>query len=159
MKKFILPLLFFSFTISSCCKEEACIEVKGVPITFLGYKWADLDTIYVTGYEKGTNFGKVSRKQQRDTVQRGYGADSALALKVTNGGIAVNGLQSAALPDTDEWEIYIPASWQTIRISNYGYQYYQCQSCGKSDGKKIASLSTCYLDGTPVKIDAVRVYK
>lgn len=160
LKKYILPIALLSATFSSCCKEEACLELKGVPINFYGYKRADLDTIYITGYEKGTGFGKESRKEERDTVQKGLSNDTTtFSLKIKSGGIAANGQQGNALPDTHDWKIYIPAVPQTIYVSNYGYQNYTCESCGKNGNKQVQTLSTCNINGTNVKVDAVMIYR
>jgi len=160
--KYYLTTILAAITISwaSCCKKEACLEIAGVPITFYGYHAEDLDTIYTTGYEPGSNFSIVTRDTLMDTVQYSYGSETVFALKSRNeGGTTAGSLPGSALDATHEWRIYIPATDQTIRIYKYGYHHYTCHSCGSSKGEEKKSLSTCYINGTLVKVDAVMIYR
>lgn len=158
LKKYLI-ILTVCVAASSCCKKESCLEVVGVPLTFYGYNPADLDTLYITGYEKGTGFGKIGRDVQRDTVQAGFEAGTYMLKLKDNTGISPGALPGSALPDDYDWQIYIPAVNQTIKVSDYGYHNYTCESCGRGKGREIQSLSSCTINGAIVQVDAARVYK
>ncbi|GAA4467468.1 hypothetical protein GCM10023093_23460 [Nemorincola caseinilytica] len=146
--------------ISSCCKKESCLEVVGVPISFYGYRASEVDTIMITGYARGTGFAQVVREQQIDTVQASPDQDSVYVLKLKNSNaITVGALPGSGLTDAYDWQIYIPAVNQTIRISDYGYLTYRCGACGFDKGEDIHSLSTVNVNGASVKVDAVMIYK
>jgi hypothetical protein len=149
-----------TFLASGCCREEACIEVTGIPVTFYGYRPADLDTVEITGYAKGTGFKKATTDTSIQTTQTAYNNDTVFLLKL-NSNISSGGgsLPGSALSDDHEWRIYIPALKQTVLIGNYEYLSYTCNACGAATGRRVESLSACSVNGTAVKADAVMIYK
>ncbi len=157
----VISLLAVStFLATGCCREEACIEVTGIPVTFYGYRKADLDTVEITGYVRGTGFRKVSTDTSMQTTQNAYNNDTVFMLKL-NGSVPTGGgsLPGSALSDDHEWRIYIPALKQTVLIGNYEYLSYTCKGCGAGSGRRVESLSACSVNGAVVKADAVMIYK
>ncbi len=162
MSRFVVLSLLAVTTLlgTGCCREEACIEVTGIPVTFYGYRKADLDTVEITGYAKGTGFKKATTDTSIQTTQNAYNNDTVFMLKLSSN-ISTGGgsLPGSALSDDYEWRIYIPALKQSIFIGNYEYLSYTCNGCGAGNGRRVESLSACSVNGAVVKADAVMIYK
>ncbi len=160
LKKYI-PFVLLGLIVycSSCCHSDSCVQVKGIPVSFSGFKAVDLDTIYTVGYEKVTGFTKIVRDTVVDTIQRSYSNDSMWALKTRAAATAAAGeLAGSTLSGDYNWEIYIPSVKKRIHLSSYTYLSYTCHSCPRGNNEWVESLASVAINGEHVGIDAVVIY-
>lgn len=136
----LLPILF----ITSCCKKSDC-AFPSVTVLLHNYNAADVDTIYVTGFKQGSNFSQ----KEVDTINQGLypTGDSVQPLYL---GIISQGLYDA--------EVYIPATKETFRFTDYSYRSYSCDNCFMEKKQISTAVDGCKVNGTYYK-ETVHIYK
>ncbi len=130
--KHIFAIALLSLIFSSCCTKKYCVTWDTVYLSFQGFTPDELDTIYTTGYVRGSGFTQLAIDRKRDTVS--LNDDSTYYFRTIEGDL---------LGDICDWELYIPATGKTYRISDYSYSEFAC-NCPKD---KVRSLEGCRIDG------------
>lgn len=111
-----------------------CIEHDDVEMSFYGFNVSEIDTVYATGYARGSNFTQITKERTTDTVAAEGNQDSLYVLRPKDW---------QRYKDTYDWEFYIPGTGQTYRVSDYSYSAYSC-NCASD---KVKSLSGCKVNG------------
>ncbi len=141
-------LLLLATMFSAClCTKKYCVEFDSVFVSFYGFDPSEIDTIYSTGYARDGNFTQVTREKQRDTV----GTNN---LFVLDSAISFESKTNQRLQDTYDWELYIPATGKTYRISHYSYNTSSC-NCPQD---KYTSLTGCRVNGKDSPRE-IKIYK
>ncbi len=157
MRKSLLLLCFSSYLFSACCRKVDCTERHTIPISFVGFSPEELDTIYTTGYERGSAFTNVVKDKLRDSVQED-GSNYILMHEYPSG--LNTGESDNSLYDLYEWELYIPSVNRTIRIFNYQYAKIKCSACYPVErADRIVSLNTCNVNDSVMRARDVVVYR
>lgn len=111
-----------------------CLEHDSIEVTFYGFQIADIDTVYATGYERGSNFAKLAVEKRLDSVFANENNDSGYVLRSKDW---------QRYKDTYDWEFYVPGTGKNYRVSDYSYSTYSCNCV--SD--KVKSLQGCKVNG------------
>lgn len=144
----VLALLTLGL-LPSCCTKKYCYERHEIPVTFMNFTAADLDTIYVTGYATDGTFSTITSAEQLCVAEK-MGTDSTFEIIHS---------QHSWLGDDQHWQIRIPATNATYRISGYLYTRYRCNNCPLDKEYKIESLASCKLNGAEKGIDPLVIEK
>lgn len=144
MRVFFFCLLM-SIPFAACiCTKVYCVEFDYVHVTFYGFEPSEIDTIYSTGYAPGSNFATITREKEIDTGNLSS-IDSVYYFESKS---------NERLKGTHDWEIYIPSTGQTYRITDYSYTTEAC-NC-PSD--KYTSLTGCRVNGKASN-RGIKIYK
>lgn len=141
----LLFLSCFVLFISACCRKTDC-AIPGMNVLLHNYSASDLDTIYVTGYTIGTNF----TDKQVDTVQQAlypYANDSVQPLYV-----------SMIYQGSHDVEVYIPATQDRLRFSDYTFRSYSCDDCFMRKKQINTAMDGLKINGTYYK-ETAHFYK
>jgi hypothetical protein len=130
--------LFYIFIpcilLSACCGKKKCIEHDSVEVSFYGFNVTDVDTVYATGYVRGSNFTQIAKERTTDTVFDEDAQDSVYVLRPKDW---------QRYKDAYDWEFYVPGTGQTYRVTDYSYSTYSC-NCASD---KVKTLSGCRVNG------------
>ncbi len=162
MKKQIILVAFAASLLSGCCTKKYCSEESSLHISFHGFEPSEIDTIYCTGYEPGSNLGKIGSPEETDTTaKQGQSEPKMVLVRRNNKYIPFETSSGEGLPDTYEWKVYIPSVNRTLIIDNYGYKTYKCNRCfpASPPENKKRSLSTCSVNGVETNVREIKVYK
>lgn len=131
--KALCSCLVIMLAVSACCVKKECAEVNDVQLNFYSFTPSDLDTIYITGYEPGSDFTKVSREKRIDSARWYMNPDSTYNFPSKPYGLYYE----------QDWELYIPALNRTYRFTDYVYTDITC-GCPHD---KARSLERCSMNG------------
>lgn len=147
MKIVLLPAALLLLLSSCCSHKKDCYRPTNVDISFSGFKIEEVDTIWVTGYKKGSGFSEITHPKVRDSVYEAVTGDPSILIHDTyNSG--------RLTPDTD-WELIIPGANATYRISDYSFEMKSC-NCAFDREK---TLIGCRINGKDSHVFPTRIYK
>lgn len=114
---FALVLLSIIISFSACCTKVECVFPTGVSIVFHGYEDSELDSLYITGYEKNTNNTTIGREEYIDSARTNRYDEPEENLKHYN------------LDADYDWVLRIGTDGETYRFHNYTFGEAKCNSC------------------------------
>lgn len=147
----IIPLVLTLGLFSACvCTKKACLEQHNVSISFYGYDETDMDTVYTTGYAAGSGFTQIATAKEVNDLSDKRNSDSSFYF---------SSFSHNSLSDDQDWELYIPATNKTYRITGYTYSSYSCNNCPFDKDDKVKSLSGCAINGIAQSASPAKIYK
>lgn len=110
----ILPVLVV--LVSACCKA-ICGGDENLVISTGSIAKKDADTIYMIGYEPGSNF-----TIRRDSIP--------FIFDIPQNDLSPSGFRFT-LEISKEWRVEVPGIHKTYYFANYVYSNSECKACGK----------------------------
>lgn len=146
----IVPVLLVLAFLSACCQKKTCYEEHYISVNLKNFTDNEMDTILVTGYATDGSFSKITSDTEICFGFKITSLDSTYTL-ISH--------QDNRLRDNQYYQIFIPATKTSYRISDYVYSDSVCSSCsyGRDDISK--NLSGCKLNGVEHMGTVLTIYK
>lgn len=143
-----ISLLFFSIAYVGCSRGKVCTLLacgfpEGGALTFSGYALSEVDTFYITGYQVNSNFTKVETEQYLDSPNSFPSGNHEENSEDANE-------QYYYIDASHDWELVIPATNETFRVSGYKYGIAECNKCASGRKDLHSYLKSFDLNGEQI---------